>query len=466
MRVRDVEIALVLAREMKDAAARDVDASLRLEQLKEVFGADQLDAAERARIQTALQMAGLEPRPSLLEAGEDEPIRFEVSADEAAPAAAAARPAPAEARQEFPTVGEFTRSTFRRFRQRRKRKADEPVITAEQLPPPAQPEPEPESEPAPEPVAYEQPEPEPIAEELDVEPANGHVDVATNGNGHHIDLLDEVALPPHDTATPSDFGASAETIDFDDPRLGEEWAEHLLEDDEEEAEAEEPELVYPDDEPVYEPEPEAEPLPLPEPEPERAPEPAPVAQGTRVEEVAAVVLPLAAIPVLVASLAGWSFGLPFVALALITTGVLVGRRGGFFRTLRESDAARTVAKATAAVTFASLGISIVLANVGGGSSKTSSTKPAAKTPTTPARTTPSQAKTPTTTTPKATTKTHRRHANAPTSTTPATPAPDPSTRGLVRVPPSSSTTSTTPQSSTGTTPAATPGQPVPQGQTP
>src|SRR5689334_2089721 len=116
---------------MKDAAARDVDASLRLEQLKEVFGADDLDAGERARIQTALQMAGLEPRPSLLEAGADEPIRFEVSADDAAPAAAPAGQAPAEERQEFPTVGEFTRSTFRRFRDRRKRKAEveEPVVT-------------------------------------------------------------------------------------------------------------------------------------------------------------------------------------------------------------------------------------------------------------------------------------------------------------------------------------------------
>jgi hypothetical protein len=455
VRVRDVEIALVLAREMKDAAARDVDASLRLEQLKEVFGADQLDAGERARIQTALQMAGLEPRPSLLEAGTDEPIRFEVSADEAAAAATPARPAPAEQRQEFPTVGEFTRSTFRRFRDRRKRKteAEEPVVTATELPPEPVAYEEPAPEPEPEPVLPEEPEPEP-------EPTNGHVDVVTNGNGHHIDLLDEVALPPHDTATPADFGASAETMEYDDPRLGEEWAEHQLDDDEEDADADadaeepepEPALVYPEEEPEYAYQPE----PVPEP----------VAPATRVSEVAAVALPLAAIPVLVASLAGWSFGLPFVALALITTGVLVGRRGGFFRTLRESEAARTVAKATAAVTFASLGISIVLANVGGSSSKTT-TKPAAKVPTTPVHTTTSKAKTPATTTPKATKKKPRHHANKPTTTTPATPAPDPSTKGLILVPPSASTsTSTTPQSSTSTTPAATPGQPVPQGQTP
>src|SRR5919202_2356206 len=78
VRVRDVEIALVLAREMKGAAERSVDASLRLEQLQEGFGAESLDSGERARIQTALQMAGLDPRPSLLEADPAEPIRFAV----------------------------------------------------------------------------------------------------------------------------------------------------------------------------------------------------------------------------------------------------------------------------------------------------------------------------------------------------------------------------------------------------
>src|SRR3954452_19418753 len=116
VRVRDLEIALVLAREMKAAAARSVDASLRLDQLQEVFGVERLDQAERARIQTALQMAGLEPFPSLLQADPTEPIRFgaaqaavtaeraipdepeEVPAGEPAAAAEAARPT-------FPTVG-------------------------------------------------------------------------------------------------------------------------------------------------------------------------------------------------------------------------------------------------------------------------------------------------------------------------------------------------------------------------
>src|SRR3954469_21970119 len=148
VRVRDVEIALVLAREMKAAADRDVEASLRLEQLREVFGADQLDRAERARIQTALEMAGLAPRPSLLDAELDEPIRFAVggaaSGDVVAPEEAApqAPPEPASApeppqRQEFPTGGEFARSPFARFRGRRARRepAEEPpAIVAEAAP--------------------------------------------------------------------------------------------------------------------------------------------------------------------------------------------------------------------------------------------------------------------------------------------------------------------------------------------
>src|SRR4051812_357538 len=118
VRVRDLEIALVLAREMKAAAARSVEASLRLDQLQEVFGVERLDRAERARIQTALQMAGLEPFPSLLEADPTEPIRFgasqaavtaerEIPAEPEEPAAAEA-PAPT-----FPTVGEFARSKLR-----------------------------------------------------------------------------------------------------------------------------------------------------------------------------------------------------------------------------------------------------------------------------------------------------------------------------------------------------------------
>src|ERR671916_59373 len=93
VRVRDVEIALVLAREMKAAAERDVEASLRLEQLPEGFGAADLDRAERARNQTALEMAGLAPQPSLLGADPAEPIRFELEG--VTPGSGGSAPAPA-----------------------------------------------------------------------------------------------------------------------------------------------------------------------------------------------------------------------------------------------------------------------------------------------------------------------------------------------------------------------------------
>src|SRR4051812_23201748 len=117
VRVRDVEIALVLAREMKGAAERNVDASLRLEQLREVFGAETLDSAERARIQTALQMAGLEPTPSLLEADPAEPIRFAVDgapppaevADEALAGEEAEAPEPPQGPQRGGSLGPAAR---------------------------------------------------------------------------------------------------------------------------------------------------------------------------------------------------------------------------------------------------------------------------------------------------------------------------------------------------------------------
>src|SRR4051794_16594347 len=158
VRVRDVEIALVLAREMKAAAERDVDASLRLLQLQEVFGAESLDRGERARIQTALEMAGLNPMPSLLEADPSEPIRFALAGPDGERATASAAPvepaaAPVEKEpQEFPTVGEFARSAFRRFRTRRARAegdGGEQVATAtgEQAPAPSPAVPAPEPEP-------------------------------------------------------------------------------------------------------------------------------------------------------------------------------------------------------------------------------------------------------------------------------------------------------------------------------
>lgn len=427
MRVRDVEIALVLAREMKDAAARDVDASLRLEQLKEVFGADQLDAGERARIQTALQMAGLEPQPSLLEADPAAPIRFAVAGAETATPPAPAPEAPAEQRQEFPTVGEFARSTFGRFR--RKRRGGDEVVAAAELP-------------APEAEEAEEAEAEAEAPPEEAPAVNGHVDVETNGHSH-IDL-DDVALPPHETATPADFGASAETVDFDDPRVEEELLYEAEHHDEVEW------ALEPEPEPLPEPE------PVTEPEPEPVAEPEPLAQGARVEEIAALLLPLVAVPVLITSFAGWTFGLPFVALSLIATGILVGRRGGFFSTLRQSAAARTILRTTVLVTAASLAIAIVLASVhtSGGSKTASKPKPppAAKKPTAPA------------TKHRAAAPSHKPHRRRPpkaaTTPTTASPPPDNSTKGLIRVPPSSSGTGRT---QTGTQTQTTP---VPQQQTP
>src|SRR3954447_25050158 len=395
---------------MKDAAARDVDASLRLEQLKEVFGAEDLEVGERARIQTALQMAGLEPQPSLLEADPSDPIRFGVSGAEAEapPAPAPVVDAPAEERQEFPTVGEF----FSRFRKKRRGGGDggDEVVMATELPAVPEPQPEPELEPEPEPVAFD---PEPQVEEE--EPStNGHVEVETNGHAH-IDL-DEVAFPPHDTATPADFGASADTIDFDDPRVEEE----LLYEAEEQPE---PEAEYEETEWAVEPEPVAfDPEPEPEPEPVAA-DPAP--QGARVEEIAALLLPLVAIPVLITSFAGWSFGLPFVALSLIATGVLAGRRAGFFATLRESAAARTILKVTLLVTAASLAIAIVLASVDSGSSGGGKAKPkqpaAAKKPAPP----PAKHEAP-----AAKPKPKPAEPKRKTETAPASPPPDEDTKGL------------------------------------
>src|SRR4051794_40240110 len=144
---------------MKAAAERSVDASLRLDQLQEVFGVQELDRAERARIQTALQMAGLEPFPSLLEADPSEPIRFGASkAAVAAGGAAGGAPPPPppaphpeaaapESQPAFPTVGEIARSKLRprRFGVRRGDHGED------EAPPPADEAPEPEPDPVPQP---------------------------------------------------------------------------------------------------------------------------------------------------------------------------------------------------------------------------------------------------------------------------------------------------------------------------
>src|SRR3954447_1513510 len=300
VRVRDLEIALVLAREMKAAAERSVDASLPRDQLQEVFGVQELDRAERARIQTALQMAGLEPFPSLLEAEPSEPIRFGASKTAVAASAGAATspppppapppaaegPAEDEAQPTFPTVGEFARSKLRsrRFGVRRGDHGED------EAPPP----------------------PEPAAPHEAPAEANGH-------------LPDEPVMEEEEDVE--------DVLD----------AQPIAEEDE----------LYDEPEPLPEAEPAPEPapdqreyIPLAPEEPvayeEPGPEPEPRPTGASPAQVAAVLLPAVAIPVIATSIAGWRFGLPFVALSVIGTGWVLSREGsGFFASIGGSPAART-----------------------------------------------------------------------------------------------------------------------------
>jgi hypothetical protein len=436
VRVRDLEIALVLAREMKAAAARSVDASLRLDQLQEVFGVEHLDPAERARIQTALQMAGLEPFPSLLEADPSEPIRFgaaNVAAGAtaragagAATAAGADEPAPAppeeppeEEPPTFPTVGQFARSKLGRSRRFGVRRGDHGEHGARGVP---EPEPEPVPEPELEPEAEAEPE---LEAELELEP--------------------EPEPPP-------------------DEAVGEEPVAELQDEQEQE---------HP-----HEPEDEREYIPLVAPEEVAPPDeyaattvheqPPAVEQPARADELVAALLPAVAIPVIVTSVAGWQFGLPFVALSVIATGIVLGRRSqadgprrGLRATLRGSPAAATVLKSTAIVTVLSVVASVVLASAGKDSSPSTSQKAAtpAKKPQGPVATRPSTPAKPATKK-KARSPKHKTSKHKPTAASNG-PAPDPATRGLVRVPPRSSVppqgtgpngTGTT-QPSTGTPPS-------------
>jgi hypothetical protein len=485
VRVRDLEIALVLAREMKAAAARSVDASLRLDQLQEVFGVERLDRAERARIQTALQMAGLEPFPSLLEADPTEPIRFgasqgAVTAERAIPPEpneAAPEPAPAEAPEPtFPTVGEFARSKLggrsrRRFGLRRGDDHSDGDVPPPPPPPPQESngrlaedeadadatrahevlpeEPEWEDEVAEEP-AHEPIHDEPIAEETAI---------------HEVPEEEVADEEPADEEPAPEETAIHEVPEEDEPEV---------EDRHEEPELEEPELEEPElEEHPATAEDEREYIPLvpqqpvaDEPEP---PQPEPQRVGARGEEVLALLLPAVAIPVIVTSIAGWRFGLPFVALSVIATGWLLSRHGGVTQAWRRSPAAGTVLKTTAAVTVLSAVAAIVLAGVVG---KDDSTKPD-NTASPPAKkpAEPSTASKPATTTPAREPAKKKPRKKQPQATQPSEPSqpsqpsepssaqpPDPDTEGLIRVPPSQAAqTPTTPSSA----PPGTSTQPTP-----
>lgn len=73
VRVGDLEIATVLARELRSIAGRP---SLTLGQLQQAFGVGRLDSPARERIDAALGAAGMHADPSVLEAHPDEPLSF------------------------------------------------------------------------------------------------------------------------------------------------------------------------------------------------------------------------------------------------------------------------------------------------------------------------------------------------------------------------------------------------------
>lgn len=73
VKVGDLEIAMVLARELRSIAGRP---SLTLGQLQQAFGASRLDSPVRERIDAALGAAGMHADPSVLEAHPDEPLSF------------------------------------------------------------------------------------------------------------------------------------------------------------------------------------------------------------------------------------------------------------------------------------------------------------------------------------------------------------------------------------------------------
>jgi hypothetical protein len=430
VRVRDLEIALVLAREMKAAAARSVDASLRLDQLQEVFGVEQLDRGERARIQTALQMAGLEPYPSLLEADPSAPIRFGATVKAAAAAGttgAAAPPDPAEEPPAdepptFPTVGQFARSKLGRSRRFGVRRGDHGPDHAA----PALPDDE----------DFDEAPPPPPVEDAPV----ADIDPEALTQAH------EVPYPDGDTAATH----AHEQVEAD---------EHLAEEPAEEPEA-------PEEQPEY--------VPLAVPEEysapptgydayaaaaATAPPAAPVQpdrMGARTEDVLAVLLPAVAIPVIVTSVAGWRFGLPFVALMVIASGIVLSRRaqaggarGGLVAAFRASPAAGAVLKTTALVTVLGVVASVLLASV----DKDSSSKGTANQPVTPEKKAPAPAATAKPATPsKPKTTPAKPEASKPKEQKPPAdkgPPADPGTEGLVRVPPKSTTQGTGPNG-TGT----------------
>jgi hypothetical protein len=78
VRVGDLEIAAVLAREFRSIPGRP---SLTLAQLQAAFGAFALDSEARERIDAALEAAGIHAEPSVLQAHPDEALLFSVAGE-------------------------------------------------------------------------------------------------------------------------------------------------------------------------------------------------------------------------------------------------------------------------------------------------------------------------------------------------------------------------------------------------
>jgi len=431
--VRDLEVAQVLAREVKAAAARSAGASLRADQLKLLFGAAELDAAERERIQAALEMVGLDPQPSLLEVDGDAPVAFVARPAGAFPPERKrrfsggeerqARPDPGRAateRGEFPTVGEFARSTFERARRRLSERDDGGEAPAETngatahatehldfdyVPPAAAPAPDrggsdvngsahaPETERSPH-SNGSAPEAEEAEAALPVEAAasaeTGADELAEFEEPGGADQTGsgavEAAEPEHEEpgAAGTETGAG-ELAEFEEPGGADQTGSGAVEVAVPAAEApfpaeletgpgvagpepEQPALT--ETEAPVAGQHEVRPAAAEEEPPEPEPLAAPPARGPALRtEIAVAIVTAAILPVIGTSIAGWRFGLPYLAVAVAATGWLVAKDRtegnsavGVVGAVRTSPLAGGALRITALLTVVSVVAAVLLAS--------------------------------------------------------------------------------------------------------
>ena len=391
--VRDLEVAQVLAREVREAAARSSQASLRADQVRLLFGAVALDDAERERIHAALEMVGLEAQPSLLEADADAPVAFVArNGHSTVPqpkqqrsrrrgsgsAGGARRFAREQERTEFPTVGEFARATLERARRRVADRnegegGEEPAADAMH-----------EGG-----VDFDYDEPVPTADDEHLEASH------EDGAEHHDDAPLVAIESENDDEPPAEPGDGGEHRDDAPVAVEPVEAEHeslnghgpsvavTAPEDEEEAhqraafEAEDDEhppvasaAAYAVDEPgpAHGDEHIAEPPALHEAP--VTPHEATAEGDERLGEVAAVLITAAALPVIGTSIAGWRFGLPYLALAIAASGSLVARarseensRTSVVHAIRSSFVARRAFALTAMLAIASAVAAVLISSI-------------------------------------------------------------------------------------------------------